>query len=118
MDPKEILVCYGQSPAQMARRLAEEANLAGMIGDRNKSIGIKPNLVVARPAEEGATTHVEIAEGVIAYLQEQGFGNITLLEGAWVGDSTQRAFSVCGYRALAQKTGVPLVDTQADTAPG
>ena len=31
----------------MTERLLQEADLAGMIGDREKRIGIKPNLVSA-----------------------------------------------------------------------
>ena len=34
------------------------------------------------------------------------------MEGAWVGDSTQKAFKACGYEEIAQKTGVSLVDTK------
>jgi uncharacterized protein (DUF362 family) len=71
--------------------------------------------VVARPAAGGATTHPEIAEGLISYLQSNGFTNIAILEGSWVGASTASAFPTCGYTALAKKTGVQLIDTQKDS---
>jgi uncharacterized protein (DUF362 family) len=100
----------------MAYKLAEEAALADLIGDRGRRVGLKPNLVVARPAEGGATTHPEIAAGLIAYLKKNGFTQIVILEGSWVGDNTSSAFSVCGYRDLARETGVELIDTQRDTA--
>jgi uncharacterized protein (DUF362 family) len=116
MEADEILIIYGDDPAGMARRIAEEAGLAEMIGDRGKRIGLKPNLVLARPAAEGATTHPEIAGGLIDYLQERGFANIVILEGSWVGDRTRDAFRVCGYRDLAEKKGVELIDTQRDLA--
>jgi uncharacterized protein (DUF362 family) len=117
MEKNEILVIYGgDNPEDMARRLAEAAGLADLIGDREKRVGLKPNLVVSRPAGEGATTHPEIARGLIAYLRERGFSNIVILEGSWVGDNTQDAFSVCGYRKLAGDTGVELIDTQQDRA--
>ncbi|MDR1251861.1 MAG: DUF362 domain-containing protein [Treponema sp.] len=114
MEKNEILVTYGDDIAAMAIRLAEEADLAGLIGDRGKRIGLKPNLVVSRPASGGATTHPEIAAGLIAYLRKTGFTNIVILEGSWAGDSTDRAFSVCGYRQLARKAGVTLIDTKSD----
>ena len=98
----------------MAVKLSEAAGLAGLIGDRKKRIGLKPNLVVSRPAGEGATTHPEIAAGLIAYLKKNGFNSIAILEGSWVGDSTVNAFSACGYRALAKEAGVELIDTQTD----
>lgn len=114
MEKNEILVVYGNKPAEMAVKIAETAALAELIGDRKKRIGLKPNLVVSRPASGGATTHPEIAAGLIAYLKKNGFNNIVILEGSWVGDSTSNAFSVCGYRALAKEAGVELVDTQTD----
>jgi uncharacterized protein (DUF362 family) len=116
MEKNEILVIYGDNPAEMAFKIAEAAGLAELIGDRKKCIGLKPNLVVSRPASEGATTHPEIAAGLIAYLKKNGFGSIAIMEGSWVGDSTANAFSACGYRALAKETGVELIDTQKDNA--
>jgi uncharacterized protein (DUF362 family) len=116
MKKNEILVVYGADIAAMADRLAEEAGLGDLIGDKSKRIGLKPNLVVSRPASGGATTHPEILAGLIAYLKKNGFNNLLILEGSWVGDSTADAFSACGYRKLSKETGVPLVDTQSDKA--
>lgn len=116
MEKNEILVLYGDDPAAMARRIAEEAGLANLIGDRHKRIGLKPNLVVARTADGGATTHPEIVSGLIGYLQKQGFTNLAILEGSWVGDDTDRAFESCGYNRLAKETGVALINLQKDTA--
>jgi uncharacterized protein (DUF362 family) len=116
MKAGEILAVYGDDPAAMAYRLAEEAALEDLIGDRGQRIGLKPNLVLARPAAEGATTHPEIAGGLIDYLHNRGFTNIVILEGSWVGDYTRDAFRVCGYRELAEKKGVELIDTQLDSA--
>jgi uncharacterized protein (DUF362 family) len=98
----------------MALKIAEAAGLAELIGDRKKRVGLKPNLVVSRPSKEGATTHPEIAAGLIVYLKKNGFNNIVILEGSWVGDSTSAAFSVCGYSTLAKENGVELIDTQKD----
>ena len=114
MEKNEILVVYGTRPAEMVYKIAESAALAELIGDRKKRIGLKPNLVLSRPAEEGATTHPEIAAGLIAYLKKNGFKNLCILEGSWVGDSTSRAFSSCGYRSLAKEAEVELIDTQKD----
>jgi uncharacterized protein (DUF362 family) len=114
LEKNEILVVYGDKPAEMAVKIAEAAGLAELIGDRKKRVGLKPNLVVSRPAGEGATTHPEIAAGLIAWLKKQGFSDIVILEGSWVGASTSSAFSACGYRALA-KDGVELIDTQSDS---
>ena len=114
MEKNEILITYGKDIASMAVRLAQEADLAGLIGDKNKRIGLKPNLVNATPASNGATTHPEIAEGLIIYLKQNGFNNLVILEGAWLGASTMDTFSVCGYKKLSNETGVPLIDTKTD----
>jgi uncharacterized protein (DUF362 family) len=114
MEKNEIFVIYGKDIETMAIRLAQEAGLAGLIGDKSKRIGLKPNLVLASPAPDGATTHPEIAKGLITYLKKNGFTNIVILEGAWLGGSTAEAFKVCGYQKIAEETGVKLIDTKID----
>ena len=52
MKQNEILVIYGKNYTTLARQLLEEAHLAEMIGDREKVIGIKPNLVAPDPSED------------------------------------------------------------------
>ena len=49
MDKNEILVIYGDDIRVMATRIAREANLAELIGDRDKKIGLKPNLIFCDP---------------------------------------------------------------------
>ena len=114
MEKNEIYAIYGKDIEAMTLRLADEANLAALIGDRAKRIGLKPNLVAAKPASSGATTHPEIAAGIIAYLKKNGFNDISILEGSWTGASTAQAFKVCGYSKIADETGVQLIDTKRD----
>ena len=56
----QIWKLYGTKYLEMTKRLLEETDLASLIGDRKKRIGIKPNLVVPSPAEFGGTTHPEV----------------------------------------------------------
>jgi len=114
MEKDELYVIYGTDIAAMTIRLADEAHLADLIGDREKRIGLKPNLVTAKPASGGATTHPEIAEGLVTYLKNNGFNNLTILEGSWTGGSTVEAFKVCGYRKLADENGIQLINTKND----
>jgi len=79
------------------------------------SVSIKPNLVVARPAGGGATTHPEVVEGIIIFLKEFGVSNIKVIESSWVGDNTKRAFKICGYEELSARYNVPLIDLKADS---
>ena len=112
MDKRDIIAIYGTDYRAMARRVLEAAQIEAHIPGPNARIGLKPNLVVASPADQGATTHTELLAGAIEYLQGKGFRNIGIYEGSWVGDRTAQAFRTCGYDALARRYGVDLIDTQ------
>lgn len=114
MKENEIHVIYGNKPFDMVKTLLEKISLKDDIS-KDMLIGVKPNLVVSRPASEGATTHPEMVAGVIEYLRDNGFKNIIILESSWVGDSTKRAFEVCGYEEISKKYSVPLYDLKEDS---
>jgi uncharacterized protein (DUF362 family) len=113
MKINEIIKAYGEDYKEMTKRLLAHAGLASEI-KKDMHIGIKPNLVAPTPADYGATTHPEVVAGIIEYLNEHGFYDITVLEGTWVGDKTSESFDVCGYNDLAAKYSVSLFDTQKD----
>ncbi len=113
MLDNEILNWFGTDPFEAGYILMEKSR-HWESWDKNDRIGIKPNLVVAKNAESGATTHPEFAAGVIAFLQGKGFFNLKIMEGSWVGERTDRAFKICGYYDLSKKYNVPLVDLQKD----
>ncbi|MDO4260801.1 MAG: DUF362 domain-containing protein [Eubacteriales bacterium] len=115
MEKNEILMIHGKDYKEMTKKILAAAGLAEQIGGRDKRIGLKPNLVVAKTPDSGATTHMEIVEGTVEYLQENGFFRIAVTEGSWVGERTAAAFRACGYPALAKKYGVELMDNQKDT---
>ncbi|ROR26347.1 uncharacterized protein (DUF362 family) [Mobilisporobacter senegalensis] len=109
----DIYINYGIDLQEMTFELMDAAKVADKL-DPTMKVGIKPNLVVSRSADDGATTHPEIVEGIIKYLQAFGIHDITILEGSWIGDNTKRAFKNCGYTDLAEKYGVKLLDTKED----
>lgn len=115
MKKNQILINHGTDYFNMTVQLLEEANIADDIGDRNQKIGIKPNLVVAAEASGGATTHPEILDGVLSYLQDHGFMNLKVMEGSWVGARTQEAVRVSGLDKICAKHKVPFVDLQKDS---
>ena len=110
----QIWKLYGTEYKEMTKELLSKADLAGLIGGREKRVAIKPNLVVAAPAEFGATTHPEVVAGIVEYLQENQFENIVIVESSWVGDRTSEAFIYCGYKELCEKYDVPFIDGQKD----
>jgi len=115
MRENEILHWFGTDPFEAGRELMRQSQ-QWQTWDRDELVGLKPNLVVAKKASSGATTHPAFAAGVISFLQEEGFHRLQILEGSWVGDSTRRAFKVCGYAKLSEKYNVPLVDLQRDSS--
>lgn len=114
MEKNQIFIKTGTKYKKMTRELLEESNLAELIGDKNKMVGIKPNLVSPSDPANGGTTHPEIVAGILEYLKENGFKNSMILEGSWVGDRTADAFEVCGYRQLCEDYDVEFYDTQKD----
>lgn len=78
------------------------------------SVSLKPNLVVSRPASDGATTHPEVVEGIILFLKDFGIKKIKIIESSWVGDSTKRAYKNCGYETLSRKYDIPIIDLKYD----
>lgn len=110
---RKIYVAYGAQPSPMTQLLLEGAEVNARI-PQGASIALKPNLVVAKSPESGATTHGEILEAIVAYLRDHGRKDICIMEGAWVGDSTKRGFSACGYDKIAKRYDLPLIDLKSD----
>ena len=79
------------------------------------SVSIKPNLVVPKPPDNGATTHPEVVEGIILFLKKAGIQNIYIIENSAVGYNTKQAFKICGYEALQKKHNVSLIDLHDDS---
>ncbi len=107
----DITIIYGTDAAEMTYTLLRDAAVEKRL-DPGMDIVIKPNLVVAKAAADGATTHPEIVEGIVRFLMDHGVKSIVIAEGSWLGETTDRAFERCGYTALAKKYGLKLVDTK------
>ena len=110
---RPIYMAYGDRPREMTLGLLTASDTASFV-PQGASIGIKPNLVVADSPERGATTHTEIVAGLIEYLMEHGFRDISIMESSWVGEGTGRAFSLLGYHEMAKRFGVKLYDLKKD----
>ena len=108
-----IVVNYGTDIVKTTLQTLEASDILSYIKP-GMAVFIKPNLVVSRPASDGATTHPEVVEGIIIFLQKYGLTKINIIEGSWVGDSTKRAFKNCGYEELSQKYSIPLIDLKND----
>ena len=114
MEKNQIFIKSGTEYKKITKELLAESNLAELIGDRDKMVGIKPNMVSASAPSNGATTHTEIIAGILEYLKENGFRKMMILEGSWVGDRTSDVFEVCGYQQICDGYDVEFHDTQKD----
>ncbi|MFW6278826.1 MAG: DUF362 domain-containing protein [Bacillota bacterium] len=114
MAGPEIGVIYGDRGLEMADRLLHKLNIGEKLSLRNASVGIKPNLVLPKTSEKGATTDPQIVAGIIEYVKSFGPAEIKIMESSWVGASTEQAFNICGYRKLAEKYDVNLVNLKRD----
>jgi uncharacterized protein (DUF362 family) len=110
---ENIYVRYGTDGRLMTRHLMEIMGVAERISPDN-SVVIKPNLVNATPASQGATTHPEIVRGIIEYLKERGIHRIEIAEGSWLGADTREAFRICGYESISKDYDVGLFDLKKD----
>ncbi len=115
MKRNEILQIYGTDYKEMTLEILRRAGLGGLLpADHKSRIAIKPNLVNETPPSNGATTHPEIVAGIIEYLQQHGYENIRIMEGAWAGAHTSGAVRACGYDSLCRTYAVKFIDTQKE----
>lgn len=123
MKKNDLYMISGMEYKEMTKEILAQSDLWGEIekkaNEKQKDadqmlVGIKPNLVSPTEASYGATTHPEIASGIIEYLQERGCQQIVMLESSWVGDKTSESIEVCGYDRLVERYHVPFWDMQVD----
>ena len=115
MNKNDILIIHGTDYKEMTKKILAAADVASMIGNKKAEVALKPNLVTSNPPSSGATTHSELLAGTIEYLRENGFENICIMEGAWVGCGTQSAFRAAGYDRICSQYNVPFMDLQKDS---
>jgi len=109
-----IIINYGNDYVKNTIEVLKASDISAYLKP-DMSVSIKPNLVLSRPASEGATTHPEVAEGIIIFLRDYGVKAIEIIESSWIGDKTIRAFKACGYEELSRKYDVPLICLKSDS---
>ena len=110
---KNILVNYTESITEGTIEMLAASKLKNLVSSE-VAVALKPNMVNSRHPSEGSTTHVEVVEGIVIFLQQCGVRDISIIESAWVGDNTKRVYKVCGYDKLAEKYSIKLHDLKDD----
>ncbi len=105
MTKEEIIITYGSNASMMTKALLKRIDIEKLLPDKQATIALKPNLVVAVTADSGATTHPKIVVAIIEHLQGLGYKNLNIVESAWVGDSTKEGFRVNGYNQISMYQG-------------
>ena len=108
-----IYQIYGDDAHDMTLRLLEASNAVLRVPPGG-SVALKPNLVIADAPENGATTHAGVLSGAVEYFRDHGVKDISIIEGSWVGDKTDRAMRRAGYEAVCKRYGVPFFDLKKD----
>ncbi len=114
MRVNDIIITYGSDPSAMTETLLNALSIESLITDKDATIVLKPNLVVAATPDGGATTHPEIVVAIIEHLKGRGYHNIAIVESAWIGESTERCFALHGYHEISERYTVPLIDVKRD----
>ena len=109
----KIYEIFGTDAHEMTLSLLRAADVKSMI-PAGASVALKPNLVLASPPEQGATTHPGVLSGCIEYLREAGVKDISIIESSWIGAKTEPSMRAAGYDKVCEKYGVPFYDLKKD----
>jgi uncharacterized protein (DUF362 family) len=108
---------YIENPEEIKKSLRQCLKLLGGLeaivrpGDR---VILKPNLLLPVNYLQGAVTNPYVAEALIDLLHEIGVRRITIAEGSVVGEDTAKCFESSGFKALAERKKINLVDLKKD----
>lgn len=97
-------------PALIERYLVRAVEATGLDLSGRRSALIKPNIVIAAKPRTGVVTHPAVVEAIVRFLRARGIREITIADGPGVGLDVERVFEVSGYRALAARLEVGLVN--------
>jgi uncharacterized protein (DUF362 family) len=109
VPPRGIVSLIAETDRYRAVREALEA-LGPALAERlaaAKKILVKPNFVSCR--HPLSATHVDASRAVLEYIMPHVRGELVIAEGPALGEADE-GFDAYGYRALAEKYGVPLLD--------
>ena len=112
-NKNHIYEIYGNDAHEMTYSLMREADVASNI-PQGASVALKPNLVLASTADNGAITHPGVLSGCISYLRDNNITDISIIESSWVGASTESSYKISGYADVCEKYNVPFYDLKKD----
>lgn len=106
-----VTIIYGNDPFPMIHSLLEDSAVLDFLKP-DDTVFIKPNLVVSRPNWHGVDTDPRVVEALVVELKERGVHCITVGDGSGGGQSASLALDYCGYREMAKRYGLKLLDLE------
>jgi uncharacterized protein (DUF362 family) len=114
-QPKYVVSIRHDKPiSEMIHSAFEDLGGLHHIIPSGKRILIKPNLVVAKKNDTGATTNPQIIEALIQEVLQTQPVEVALGESSEVGENTMRGFKITGMDAIARRYGVKVIDFKRD----
>ena len=108
-----VWIRKGTDGEQMARDLLADVQADAILRGRSRVV-VKLNITGNLPPETGVITSPSVLDGTLAFLHDHGIRDVVVAEGG--GDDVTAAFHQFGYRQVAQRHGVPLIDLNHDEA--
>ncbi|HEY3175072.1 MAG TPA: DUF362 domain-containing protein [Candidatus Polarisedimenticolia bacterium] len=96
--------------AEIEKAFERSLDAIGFDASGRRTAFLKPNIVRPMKPETAAVTHPSVAEAVINVLRRRGLSDIRVGEASSVGVDVEESFDVSGYRAMARRLGVPLLN--------
>ena len=103
MNRGELAVAYGKRPYDLVLTVLQEMDIASELSPSDHVL-LKPNLVMAREASSGVTTHPQLVDRVI-------LGKDPVLVDSYVAELMGYPPEVIRHIALAAQYGVGVMDT-------
>jgi uncharacterized protein (DUF362 family) len=107
----ELFVIYGNQVEGMIRQLIEKTGAMDRLRP-DDTVMVKPNLLVSRQNWVGINTDPRLIEALVKSLKDRGIHRITVGDGSGMGYSATKAFEYCGYKDMASRYGLRLVDLE------
>lgn len=106
----QVSIQHDRTIPDMLHSALEELGGLHSIIPSGRRVLIKPNLVIAKTNDTGATTNPLVIEVLIQEILKTSPADIAIGESSTAGDDTMKGFRITGMDKIAQKYGAKIID--------
>jgi uncharacterized protein (DUF362 family) len=106
----QVSIQHDRSIRDMIHSALEDLGGVYQLIPQNRRVLIKPNLVIAKTNDTGATTNPLVIAELIQEVLKTNPAEVALGESSTAGDDTMKAFRITGMDDIARKYGVKIID--------